>query len=267
MSIFKLAYEALICNSVEKKILLIGDLKKHQIPFDIKKSKVNVIKIPSPGRPLKPNLVDFKGAPKRDRSDSGMIKNIHAICHIEFNSINLALDAIYRFQEMPHQYYADWIRVANEETTHFSLIKDYLESVGHSYGDFDAHNGLWQMTVDTDYDVLSRMALVPRVLEARGLDVTPRIRKKFKNAKLHKMVEILDIIFKDEIGHVKIGNYWYQYLCHKRDLDPINTFDLLIKKHIGSNLRGPFNIEARLLSNFSQNELDYLEHPELLKTN
>ena len=267
MSLFKLAYEALICNNIEKKILLIGDLKKYQIPFDIKKSKVNVIKIPSPGRPLKPNLVDFKGAPKRDRSDSGMIKNIHAICHIEFNSINLALDAIYRFQEMPHQYYADWIRVANEETSHFSLIKDYLESVGHSYGDFDAHNGLWQMTVDTDYDVLSRMALVPRVLEARGLDVTPRIRKKFKDASLHKMVEILDIIFKDEIGHVKIGNYWYQYLCHKRDLDPIKTFDLLIKKHIGSNLRGPFNIEARLLSNFSQNELDYLEHPELLKTN
>jgi len=267
MSLFKLAYEALVCNNVEKKILLIGDLKKHQIPLDIKKSKVNVIKIPSPGRPLKPNLVDFKGAPKRDRSDLGMIKNIHAICHIEFNSINLALDAIYRFQEMPHQYYADWIRVANEETTHFLLIKDFLESVGHSYGDFDAHNGLWQMTVDTDYDVLSRMALVPRVLEARGLDVTPRIRKKFKDANLHKMVEILDIIFKDEIGHVKIGNYWYQYLCHKRDLDPIKTFDWLIKKHIGSNLRGPFNIEARLLSNFSQNELDYLEHPELLKTN
>ena len=267
MSLFKLAYEALVCNNIEKKILLIGDLKKHQIPLDIKKSKVNVIKILSPGRPLKPHLVDFKGAPKRDRSDLGMIKNIHAICHIEFNSINLALDAIYRFQEMPHQYYADWIRVANEETTHFSLIKDYLESVGHSYGDFDAHNGLWQMTVDTDYDVLSRMALFPRVLEARGLDVTPRIRKKFKDASLHKMVEILDIIFKDEIGHVKIGNYWYQYLCHKRDLDPIKTFDLLIKKHIGSNLRGPFNIEARLLSNFSQNELDYLEHPELLKTN
>ena len=267
MSLFKLAYEALVCNNVEKKILLIGDLKKHQIPLDIKKSKVNVIKILSPGRPLKPHLVDFKGAPKRDRSDLGMIKNIHAICHIEFNSINLALDAIYRFQEMPHQYYADWIRVAYEETTHFLLIKDFLESVGHSYGDFDAHNGLWQMTVDTDYDVLSRMALVPRVLEARGLDVTPRIRKKFKDANLHKMVEILDIIFKDEIGHVKIGNYWYQYLCHKRDLDQIKTFDLLIKKHIGSNLRGPFNIEARLLSNFSQNELDYLEHPELLKTN
>ena len=102
-------------------------------------------------------------------------------------------------------------------------------------------------------------------IEDRTIDShVKRIRKKFKDAKLHKMVEILDIIFKDEIGHVKIGNYWYQYLCHKRDLDPINTFDLLIKKHIGSNLRGPFNIEARLLSDFSQSELDYLEHPELL---
>ncbi len=267
MSLFELAYEALISNDVERKILLINDLKKYQIPLEINESKVNVIQILSPGRPLKPNLVDFKGAPKRDRSGLGMIKNIHAICHIEFNSINLALDAIYRFQEMPHKYYADWIQVASEETTHFSLLKNYLESIGYSYGDFDAHNGLWQMTIDTDYDVLSRMALVPRVLEARGLDVTPRIRKKFKDSKHHKMVEILDIIFKDEIGHVKIGNYWYQYLCHKRDLDPIKTFDLLIKKHIGSNLRGPFNIEARLLSNFSQNELDYLEHPELLKTN
>ena len=176
MSLFKLAYEALVCNNVEKKILLIGDLKKHQIPLDIKKSKVNVIKILSPGRPLKPHLVDFKGAPKRDRSDLGMIKNIHAICHIEFNSINLALDAIYRFQEMPHQYYADWIRVANEETTHFLLIKDFLESVGHSYGDFDAHNGLWQMTVDTDYDVLSRMALVPRVLELSLIHISEPTR-------------------------------------------------------------------------------------------
>ena len=190
MSLFELAYEALISNDVERKILLINDLKKYQIPLEINESKVNVIQILSPGRPLKPNLVDFKGAPKRDRSGLGMIKNIHAICHIEFNSINLALDAIYRFQEMPHKYYEDWIQVASEETIHFSLLKNYLESIGYSYGDFDAHNGLWQMTIDTDYDVLSRMALVPRVLEARGLDVTPRIRKQFKDSKHHKMVDI-----------------------------------------------------------------------------
>ncbi len=122
------------------------------------------------------------------------------------------------------------------------------------------------MTVDTDYDVLSRMALVPRVLEARGLDVTPSIRAKFKDSKFQKMVEILDIIYRDEIGHVKIGNYWYQYLCRERKLDPIMTFDSLINKHIGSNLRGPFNNKARLLSDFSQAELDYLETPSNNKT-
>ena len=168
---------------------------------------------------------------------------------------------------MPIQFYIDWIKVATEETIHFSLLREYLQTLGYDYGDFDAHNGLWQMTVDTDYDVLSRMALVPRVLEARGLDVTPSIKKKFKHSKFNKMVAILDIIFRDEIGHVKIGNYWYQYLCSERGMDPIRTFDLLIKKHIGSNLRGPFNTEARLLSNFSQTELDYLEHPELVNTN
>jgi uncharacterized ferritin-like protein (DUF455 family) len=166
---------------------------------------------------------------------------------------------------MPLQYYLDWLKVANEEATHFSLLSNYLKELGYQYGDFDAHNGLWQMTVDTDYDVLSRMALVPRVLEARGLDVTPSIRAKFNDSNYHKMVEILDIIYRDEIGHVKIGNYWYQYLCSERKLDPILTFDSLIKKHIGSNLRGPFNAEARLLSNFSQAEINYLEHPEIIK--
>ena len=267
MSLFKLAYEALICNDTKEKILLTRNLADYPFSNNSLKSKSIIKKISIPGRPKKPNLVNFKGSPKRDRSELGMIKNIHAICHIEFNSINLALDAIYRFQEMPDKFYINWIKVASEETTHFLLLKDYLQILGYDYGDFDAHNGLWQMTVDTDYDVLSRMALVPRVLEARGLDVTPSIRKKFKDSKFHKMVEILDIIFRDEIGHVKIGNYWYQYLCNERGIDPIQTFDTLIKKHIGSHLRGPFNIEARLLSNFSQTELDYLEHPELVNTN
>ena len=161
---------------------------------------------------------------------------------------------------MPVQYYHDWLKVANEEALHFSMLSNYLQELGYQYGDFDAHNGLWQMTVDTDYDVLSRMALVPRVLEARGLDVTPSIRAKFKDSNFKKMAEILDTIYRDEIGHVKIGNYWYRYLCNERGVDTIMTFDTLIKKHIGSNLRGPFNIEARLLSDFSKAELDYLEN-------
>jgi len=259
MTLYKLAFEALMSIDVGKKISLTEKLAKHQIKSHDLKSKLSVKKITIPGRPLKPKLVNFQTSPKRDRSDFGMIKNIHAICHIEFNAINLALDAVYRFQDMPLQYYTDWIKVASEEATHFSLLNDYLEELGYQYGDFDAHNGLWQMTIDTDYDVLSRMALVPRVLEARGLDVTPSIRAKFKGSNFQKMVEILDIIYHDEIGHVKIGNHWYQYLCRERKLDPISTFDLLIKKHIGSNLRGPFNSKARLLSDFSEEELNYLE--------
>ena len=267
MQLFKLAFDALMCNDVSEKISLTQKLKKHQIKSQNLKSKLIVKKITIPGRPLKPKLVNFQTLPKRDRSDLGMIKNIHAICHIEFNAINLALDAVYRFQEMPLQYYLDWLKVANEEATHFSLLSDYLQELGYQYGDFDAHNGLWQMTVDTDYDVLSRMALVPRVLEARGLDVTPSIRAKFKDSNFHKMVEILDIIYRDEIGHVKIGNHWYHYLCSERKLDSILKFDSLIRKHIGSNLRGPFNTEARLLSDFSQAEINYLEHPEITKLN
>ena len=266
MKLYKLAFDALMCIDVCEKIALTQKLNKHQIKFKNLKSKLSVQKITIPGRPLKPKLVNFQTSTKRDRSDLGMIKNIHAICHIEFNAINLALDAVYRFQDMPLQYYLDWLKVANEEATHFSLLSDYLQELGYQYGDFDAHNGLWQMTVDTDYDVLSRMALVPRVLEARGLDVTPSIRAKFKDSKFQKMVEILDIIYHDEIGHVKIGNYWYKYLCRERKLDPIMTFDSLINKHIGSNLRGPFNNKARLLSDFSQAELDYLETPKKDKT-
>lgn len=263
MSLFRLAYDALICNDVSEKVILTSKLI-HYKGLKNAHPKCNIKKISIPGRPQKPTLVNFNGAPKRDKSELGMIKNIHAICHIEFNAINLALDAIYRFQEMPIEYYDDWIKVAIEESYHFTLLRKYLESLEYQYGDFDAHNGLWQMTVETDYDVLARMALVPRVLEARGLDVTPSIKKKFSGSKYNEMVSILDIIFEDEIGHVKIGNFWYQYLCKKRKIDPIKTFDQLIKKHIGTNLRGPFNIEARLLSDFSQSELDYLEHPELL---
>ena len=259
MQIYKLAFDALMCIDVGEKISLTQKLAKHQIKSRDLKSKLNVKKITIPGRPLKPKLVNFQTSPKRDRSDLGMIKNIHAICHIEFNAINLALDAVYRFQDMPLHYYLDWIKVANEEAINFSLLSDYLQELGYRYGDFDAHNGLWQMTVETDYDVLSRMALVPRGLEARGLDVTPSIKSKFKDSSFHKMVEILDIIYLDEISHVKIGNYWYQYLCRERKLDPILTFDSLIKKHIGSNLHGPFNTEARLLSDIRQAELDYLE--------
>jgi len=260
MQLFKLAFEALMCDNVNEKLSLTSQLNSYDICLESITGTFSVIKINKPGRPLKPKLVSFKSTPKRDRSDIGMVKTIHSLCHIEFNAINLALDAAYRFQNMPINYYQDWIKVAYEESHHFTLLNDYLQSLGFAYGDFEAHNGLWEMTTKTDYDVLSRMALVPRVLEARGLDVTPSIQAKFNDSKFTKMVDILDVIYRDEIVHVKIGNHWFHYLCKDRGLDPILTFDALIKKHIGSKLRGPFNVEARLLSDFSQAELHYLNH-------
>ncbi len=260
MQLFKFAFEALMCNEVNEKLTLTSQLNSYDICLESIADKLIVKKINKPGRPSKPKLVSFRTTPKRDRSDIGMVKTIHSLCHIEFNAINLALDAVYRFQDMPIKYYQDWIKVAYEESYHFTLLNDYLQSLDFEYGDFEAHNGLWEMTTKTDYDVLSRMALVPRVLEARGLDVTPSIQAKFKDSKFTKMVDILDVIYRDEIGHVKIGNYWFHYLCKDRNLDPILTFDALIKKHIGSKLRGPFNVEARLLSDFSQAELNYLDH-------
>lgn len=260
MNAFELAFNALTQTSINEKIQLVDQLHafKNQAKLNYQAGHP-IYSVETPGRPKKPNLVRFQSIPKRDKSDLGFIKTIHAICHIEFNAINLALDAVYRFQHMPDTFYQDWIQVAFEESQHFQLLNNYLIELGYQYGDFDAHNGLWKMTHETDYDVLARMALVPRVLEARGLDATPKIQKRFENSNFKPMVNLLDIIFADEIGHVKIGNFWFNHLCLSRKLDPITTFKSLVEQHIGESLRGPFNIEARKLANFSNQELDYLK--------
>ncbi|SFV55276.1 COG2833: uncharacterized protein [hydrothermal vent metagenome] len=221
-------------------------------------SRIEVKRILVAGIPNKPELVRFQQVPKRKNQTEGLIHTIHAIAHIEFNAINLALDALYRFQELPKKYYIDWLKVAKEEALHFIMVENYLNELGYKYGDFSAHNGLWEMAVKTDNDVMVRMALVPRVLEARGLDVTPSIQKKFKNSDFQKMVGILDRIFKDEIGHVAIGSYWFEYLTKQRNLNPVDTFKKLIKEYFNENLRKPFNFEARKNAGFSQQELEYL---------
>ncbi|MDH5571800.1 MAG: ferritin-like domain-containing protein, partial [Gammaproteobacteria bacterium] len=180
-------------------------------------------------------------------------------CHIEFNAINLAWDAVYRFRGLPEQYYADWIRVADEEAYHFNLVRDYLRSRGYDYGDFNAHDGLWEMATKTAHDPLVRMALVPRVLEARGLDVTPGIMARFKEAKINEVVKILEIIHHDEIGHVEIGSHWYHFLCEQRGLEPESLFHELLVKYMKGNVKGPFDHKSRLKAGFSQSELDYLD--------
>jgi uncharacterized ferritin-like protein (DUF455 family) len=184
---------------------------------------------------------------------------IHSLCHIEFNAINLGWDAVYRFQQMPHDFYTDWIKVAAEEAYHFSLLRDHLRDLGYDYGDFDAHNGLWEMALKTDFDPLVRMALVPRVLEARGLDVTPGIMAKLAAAGDQAAVDILKIIHRDEIGHVEIGSRWFQYLCHERGLEPANTFTTLISQYMAGKLKGPFDKVVRRKAGFSEAELNYLD--------
>ncbi|MCH9646094.1 MAG: ferritin-like domain-containing protein [Proteobacteria bacterium] len=260
MNVFELSYNALMCADIADKITLVKQLHRlkntHTLNYQ---SSCHLQAVEFPGRPVKPILARFNSMPKREKSDLGYIETIHAICHIEFNAINLALDAAYRFRDMPDQFYQDWIQVAFEESQHFQLLNNYLIELGYQYGDFQAHNGLWKMTFETDYDVLARMALVPRVLEARGLDATPKIQNRFRNSAFKPMVELLDIIFQDEIGHVKIGNFWFHYLCKERHLDPIATFEMLIQKHIGESLRGPFNIEARKSADFTDQEIAYLQ--------
>jgi uncharacterized ferritin-like protein (DUF455 family) len=209
-----------------------------------------------PGRPSKPVLVPHtqlrRGALT---TTAGHAALLHAVAHIEFNAINLALDAVWRFAGMPDAYYRDWAQVAREEAYHFGLMRDHLASLGHAYGDFPAHDALWRMTERTAGDVLARMALVPRTLEARGLDATPGVRAKLAQAGDMAAAAILDLILREEIGHVDIGNRWYGYLCNQRGLEPIATYDDLAALHKAPALKGPFNIEARRLAVFSEAEL------------
>jgi len=211
------------------------------------------------GRPERPNLVHPRELPKRGLgTQKGRIAMMHAVAHIEFNAINLALDAVHRFRSMPREYYRDWLRVADEEARHFSMVRDYLRRYNNDYGDFDAHNGLWEMAEKTATDVLERMALVPRVLEARGLDVTPGIIEKLKQAEDSEAVAILEVIYAEEIGHVEIGTRWFRYVCENRGLEPVATFSQLLRKHFPNGLHGPFNMDARNQAGFSETEMRYL---------
>ncbi len=214
-----------------------------------------------PGRPPKPELVNPREVPRRSLStEQGRRVMLHSFAHIEFNAINLALDAAYRFRDMPNEFVGDWLQVAREEAQHFMLINDYLADLGSYYGQFKAHNGLWDMVCKTRHDVLHRMALVPRVMEARGLDVTPGMMDKFRQVGDTRAVEILQIIYREEIGHVAIGNRWYRYCCDQRELDAHKTFKQLIETYFAGKLRGPFNWPARLQAGFEEDELTVLEN-------
>ena len=212
-----------------------------------------------PGRPARPLMIHPRDVPKRSpHTVAGHAALMHSIAHIEFNAINLALDAAWRFADLPEAYYRDWIQVAKEEALHFSMLQDHLQSLGFDYGDFDAHDGLWTMCVATEDDVLARMALVPRTLEARGLDATPLIQAKLRKVATPAAlaaVDILDTILTEEVGHVAIGNHWFQWLCQRDGVDGAAFYLEAALRYRAPSLKPPFNLAARRAAGFTAAEI------------
>jgi Uncharacterized protein conserved in bacteria len=209
-----------------------------------------------PGRPPRPRLVHPREVPKRGLgTPEGRAAFLHAIAHIELNAIDLGWDAVYRFRGLPEQFYRDWARVADDEARHFTLLRRRLQEFGYDYGDFDAHNGLWEMCEKTAHDGLARMALVPRVLEARGLDVTPGMIERLRALGDDHTVQALEVILREEVTHVAAGSRWYHWYCRQRGVEPRQRFRELLREYAGGYLRGPFNLEARLLAGFDEDEL------------
>lgn len=208
-----------------------------------------------PGRPPRPRLVSPREVPVRGLgSVEGRAALCHAVAHIEFNAINLALDACLRFAELPAEYYADWLSVAQDEARHFLLMRGRLRELGYDYGDFSAHNGLWEAAEKTAHDVLVRMACVPRVLEARGLDVTPGMIHRLRELRDAETIAVLEVILAEEVRHVEIGSRWFRWCCAQRGLEPTATFRRLLQEQ-GIALRPPFNREARARAGFLPEEL------------
>lgn len=213
-----------------------------------------------PGRQERPLLLPHTHIkPIALNTQRGHAALVHSIVHIEKNAIDLALDICWRFAGMPEAFYRDWLRVAQEEAYHFTLLREHLETLGFEYGDFPAHNGLWDMAERTRGDLLARVALVPRTLEARGLDASPAVKTKLVSIGDHKAGEILDIILRDEIGHVAIGNRWYGWLCEQRGLDPVTTYAELTTRYEAPKLKRPFNLDARRAAGFTDAELSALQ--------
>lgn len=217
------------------------------------------VPIGPPGRPGLPRLISSRGLPQRGLgSPQGRAALVHAVAHIEFNAINLAWDAVYRFRGMPDAYYRDWASCAADEARHFSMLAARLAELGHVYGDFDAHNGLWDMVERTAHSDTVRMALVPRVLEARGLDVTPGMIERLGGCGDTATIAVLEVILAEEVAHVAAGTRWFHFCCARDGLEPAPTFMRYLDEYMRGRLRGPFNVAARKQAGFSDDELAWL---------
>lgn len=254
------ALEALLCRCSDEKVRLAkslqDDVQAGRVAFRHDDDPLTVCEA---GRPELPLLVAAQEVPRRRvGSREGHAALLHAIAHIEFNAINLALDCVYRFASLPDDFYTGWVGVAAEEAYHFDLVRNRLRALGFDYGSYPAHNGLWEMAVKTAADPLARMALVPRVLEARGLDATPLIIEKLRSIGDLESVAILDIILRDEVGHVALGDYWFRLFCGLAGLDPEPTYLRLIDQFDAPWPHPPLHEAARLLAGFSPAEIERL---------
>ena len=238
------------------KLAMVDWLSREVAGLDPRLPEDAAARLEIPGRPARPLLVAPREVAQRGLgSPAGRAAFLHAIAHIEFNAINLALDAAWRFRDLPGSFALDWISVAADEARHFAMLQARLADLGHAYGDFPAHDGLWEMALKTDDSVLARMALVPRVLEARGLDVTPGIITRLRALRDAESVAVLEVILAEEVRHVAIGSRWYLWCCEREGREPRATFLELLRGQAKGSLRGPFNRQARLDAGFDEDEL------------
>lgn len=252
-SLFSLACTALAAPTPDEKLTAMDALAQAA-------AEPWIVPAPRPalarGQFARWQVVEPGKLPKRSpHTLAGRAGLLHAIAHIEYSAIDLALDHALRFDGLPDAYYRDWLKVALDEARHFRLLREHLRTLGHDYGDFPVHDGLWQMAEKTTGDVLARMAMVPRLLEARGLDATPPIQRKLAEAGDENAVRVLDVILHDEEDHVRLGDHWFRHLCAERGLPVEPTFRELIVQYAGPWPQTPMNENARLAAGFSAQEL------------
>lgn len=261
-SIFEFAEACLYHNDVDEKLALTHQAmqlaRKGRLQLASSKPVLPISGVKFPERPV---LLPPKQMPKRNlNTPEGVAAFFHAIGHVEFVAIYLAWDLLYRFRGLPEPFYCDWLRVADEEAQHFALIREHLRLMGVDYGDLPAHGGLWEHATDTAEHLLARLALVPRCMEARGLDVTPALIEKFRQLNHQESVAVLTRILTDEIGHVQLGSTWFKFVCREQCLDSETEYRRLLERYYkGGKPKGPFNRALRYKAGFSETEVDWLE--------
>jgi len=260
INLFARARACLSCGDVDEKLDRAAQMHLDWGNGALDTAEIALPELVEAGRPQSPELVHPRNLPRRSfATPEGRLTLIHAVAHIEFNAINLACDAVFRFRDMPRGYYDDWVRVTAEEAEHFRLLRERLRAGGCDYGSFAGHNGLWDMAMRTAHDPLQRMALVPRMLEARGLDVTPAMIDRFTAAGERAVVDVLSLILREEIGHVAIGSRWFRHICGERGLEPEQTYFDLLDSFVKGGIRSPLHREARLKAGFSESEMARLQ--------